>query len=104
MRKEPRAQSVEDGQLRYRMTLFVAGDEVNSRTARANIRELCEAELPGRCALDVVDVFKDVSSAARHGIVVTPTLLVHEPGPSLRVIGNLRDRAKLQKVLGLGER
>jgi circadian clock protein KaiB len=85
----------------YRMTLFVAGDEPNSRKARTNIIALCDAELGGRCELRIVDVLEEFAEAASSGVVVTPTLLVHAPGPESTVIGSLEDEEKLRTALKL---
>ena len=87
----------------YRLILFVAGDEPNSRAARENLSALCENELQGRCETEVVDVFEDFAVAAEHKILVTPTLLVLAPKPGLVVIGNLNDLDKVKAALGVGE-
>ncbi len=89
--------------LEYRLTLFVAGEEANSRAAKTNLAELCEVELRGRYETQVVDVLSDFASAAKRAIVVTPTLLVHCGSSERRVIGNLSDRQKLRAALGLGD-
>ncbi len=86
---------------KYHMVLFVAGDEANSRTAKANLTRFCDAELAGRCEIEVVDVLEDSSAALERGIIVTPTLLVRRRGTELRLIGNLSDRDKVRRALGL---
>lgn len=89
--------------VRYRMTLFVAGSEPNSRIARGNLAELCDTELAGRYEIEVVDVLQDFAAAAENNVLVTPTLLITEPAPAITVVGNLSDRAKLRAALRLGE-
>jgi len=86
----------------YRLMLFVAGDEPNSRTARQNLADLCEQQLAGRCDVEIVDVLEDFAAAARHNVLVTPTLLVVEPAPEIVVVGNLSDRRKVCAALRLG--
>ncbi|HSN57053.1 MAG TPA: circadian clock KaiB family protein [Candidatus Sulfomarinibacteraceae bacterium] len=84
-----------------RLLLFVAGDERNSRLARANLERLC-AEVHGDDhELEVVDVLEDSSRALEHFILVTPTLLRLEPQPEVRVIGNLSDLETVRSALGL---
>lgn len=83
-----------------RLMLFVAGDEPNSRIARENLADICETDLQGRCRVEEIDVFTDVEAAMRHGILLTPTLLVMGSAPGC-VIGNLSDRRKLRGALGL---
>ena len=85
----------------YRLILFVAGDEVNSRLARRNLAEVCEQDLQGRCEVQVVDVLEDYMAALEHNIVVTPTLLIEQPQPQAVVVGNLSDRAKVRMALRL---
>jgi len=99
---DPRAWSASDPPcVRYRLVLFVAGDEPNSRIARANLEELCRCDIEGDCEVAEVDVLKDFETAAEHGILVTPTLLVVEPQPGTTIIGNLSNREKLRFALHL---
>lgn len=85
-----------------RVVLFVAGDEPNSRLARANVERLCALVAGDAAEVEVVDVFEDVRRALAHAILVTPTLLRIEPEPQVRIIGNLSDLAKVRRALGLG--
>ena len=85
----------------YRMILFLAGEEPNSRMARANLASLCEEDLAGRCDVEIVDVLEDYAAATEHSILVTPTLLVLEPGPAVTVVGNLSDRQRVRTALRL---
>jgi circadian clock protein KaiB len=84
-----------------RLLLFVAGDERNSRLARANLQRLCEEVNGDDHELEIVDVLEDSSSALEHFILVTPTLLRLEPQPEVRVIGNLSDLETVRSALGL---
>ena len=85
----------------FRLVLFVAGDEPNSRLARTNLQRLfAEGHVDDR-ELMVVDVFEDTSRALAHFILVTPTLLRLEPEPEIRVIGNLSDLDTVRSALGL---
>jgi len=94
------------GHREYHLILFVAGDEPNSRLARRNLDRLCEGALEGRCRIDVVDVFEDFEEALRHGVLLTPCLVVRRPEPGVHVLGNLSDTRKVRAALGLvdGER
>lgn len=85
----------------YRLTLFVAGNETNSRLAKVNLASLCDSRLPGRCEVEVVDVLEEFGRAVEESILVTPTLVVRHAGTSRTVIGNLSDREKLMTALGL---
>lgn len=85
----------------YRLVLFVAGDEKNSRIARDNLRRLCDEDLGGEASVEIVDVLSDIKAAAENNILLTPSLLVVEPKPETVVIGNLSDRKRVRGVLGL---
>jgi len=65
--------------------------------AKKNIEQICAAYLQGRCELTVFDVCKDFITALDHGVLLTPTLLLLSPLPSVTIIGNLSDT---EKVLG----
>jgi circadian clock protein KaiB len=85
----------------YRFRLFVAGDEPNSRHARATLERLCATHLRDRHELIVVHVFGDYQAAIEHRIIVVPTLLIESPPPVRTVIGSLDDEAQLLAALGL---
>jgi circadian clock protein KaiB len=87
--------------VRFRMMLFVAGDEPNSRRARENIERVCGDRLDGECDLKVVDVFDHFQTALDYDIVITPTLVILEPTPRVTLLGNLSDTVKLRTALGL---
>jgi len=74
---------------KYVLRLFVAGATARSRQAVLRIRQLCEAELKGRCKLEVIDIYQQPKLARDNQIVATPTLIVEFPPPLRRFIGNL---------------
>ena len=84
----------------YKMRLFVAGDETNSRQAKRNIDEICSQYLAGNFELVVIDVFEDFAIALQENILVTPALLLDKP-KKVKIFGNLQDRAKVVFALGL---
>lgn len=80
----------------YEFRLFVAGDATNSLQAIANLRALCEAYLPERHAIEIVDVFREPARALADGVFMTPTLIKLGPLPGRRIVGTL---GQLQVVL-----
>ena len=103
MGKEP-ASAPGEG-LRYRMILFVAGDERNSRLARENLARLCESDLQGRCDVEIVDVLVNFAAAIEHQVLLTPCLLWVEPPPGgAMIIGNLSDLGRVRAALHLDQR
>jgi len=86
----------------YRLHLFVAGDQPNSRLARENLEQICQNYLVGRCEIAQTDVLDDFQVALEMGIYVTPALVVMEPEPQVTIFGNLRDTEKVLEALGVG--
>lgn len=86
---------------KFRFLLFVAGDAQNSLEARANLTALCEAHLPDRHQIEVIDVFRDPEQALAQGILMTPTLVILVPPPSRKIVGTLSQIKPLLQALGL---
>lgn len=80
------------------LRLFVTGTTPRSTRAVETLRRLLEEHLPGRYALEVVDIYQRPELAREHGIVAVPTLVRLLPEPVRRVIGDLTME---DRVLGL---
>lgn len=89
---EPRA-------ARYRLCLFITGTTPKCTRAIKNIRAICEANLPGRYDLEVIDIYQNPEQAKPEQIVVTPTLVKKLPLPFRKMIGDLSDNE--QVLIGL---
>ena len=98
---DAKAESAGAGGETYRLRLFVAGDETNSRQARENLVRLCEEHLERRYELEIIDVLEDFRPALQDGVLVTPTLLLVAPPPRVMVLGNLSDTEKALRALRL---
>ena len=86
---------------KYVLRLFVAGATARSLQAVLRVRELCAAELKGRCKLEVIDIYQQPALARENQIVATPTLIKAFPKPVCRFIGNLADLSGLFAELDL---
>ncbi len=86
---------------KYVLRLFVAGATTRSREAVLRVRELCAAELKGRCKLEVIDIYQQPHLARKNQIVATPTLIKEFPKPVRRFIGNLANLTTLFADLDL---
>ena len=93
----------DDGAPVYRFRLFIAGDEPNSRQARATLDHLCATRLRGRAQIHIVDVFTDYQAALEQHVIVVPTLIIEAPPPTRTIIGSLSDPAPLLAALGLAD-
>lgn len=86
---------------RYVLCLFVTGMGSRSTEAIAAIKEICEARLPDRYELEVVDIQEHAELARDEQIIAVPTLLKKLPLPLRRLIGNLSDRERVLLRLDL---
>lgn len=81
--------------------LFVAGATLHSVRATQNIKQLCEAYLPGRYELLITDIYQQPESARQEQLVAAPTLIRRWPLPVRRLVGDLSDRLRVVAALGL---
>ena len=88
---------------RYRLRLFVAGQEPNSAQALVSLERVCRERLAGACELQIVDVFEDYQAAIAQSIVAVPALIVEWPPPRRVIVGFLADEPRLLAALGLAE-
>jgi len=100
-RKGEKRRTAKPARETYVFRLFVAGNESNSSQARGNVTRLCEERIKGRYRIEVVDVLKDVSSAHKNKVLVTPTLILIKPLPKVTVLGNLNDTRQVLAALRL---
>jgi circadian clock protein KaiB len=84
---------------KYLLKLYVAGTSPRTELAISNLRRICEQELRGRYALQIIDVLEHPQIAEDERILATPTLIKQLPPPLRRVIGDLSDKEKV--LLGL---
>lgn len=85
----------------YKFRLYIAGDTQNSILTIANLSALCEAHLPSRYKIEVVDVLREPKRALTDGIFMTPTLVKLAPRPVQKIIGTLSDSVRISQLLGL---
>ena len=101
MRPAMGAESGKDWGTFFRMKLFVARGELNSRLAVDTVERVCQKYLASRYSLEILDVLEDYRPAMEENVLVVPTLIVYEPPPPIRLVGPLSDPATLLKVLGI---
>ncbi|MGE0857843.1 MAG: circadian clock KaiB family protein [Gammaproteobacteria bacterium] len=95
------AQPIAPDGARVSLRLYIAGNAPNSRLAIGNLTAICAERLAGRYELDIIDVLIAPQRALADGILVTPSLAVLGPGPAVRIVGNLNDRAGVLHALGI---
>lgn len=83
------------------LRLYVAGSTPQSSRAITNIKNICEAALPGRYVLTVIDLYAEPHRAHEDQIVVAPTLVRQSPLPVRRLIGDLSNTVHVMSTLDL---
>jgi len=75
----------------FRLKLYVTGQTARSQRAITNLKRLCDEELRGEYALEVIDVLERPQLAEDEKILATPTVVKELPPPIRRIIGDLSD-------------
>jgi circadian clock protein KaiB len=85
----------------YVLKLFVSGASPNSVRAIMNLKNICEAYLPGKYKLEIIDVYQQGIVARDAQIIALPLLIKEFPLPERRIIGDMSETKKLLHGLGL---
>jgi circadian clock protein KaiB len=85
----------------FKFRIYIAGDTQNSIMALANLSAICEANLPKRHKIEVVDVLREPKRALAEGIFMTPTLVKLAPSPVQKIVGTLEQLGRVLEVVGL---
>lgn len=84
---------------RYVLRLYISGRTAKSTLALKTLKELCEARLPGRYELEVIDVYQEPARAREDHVLAVPTVIRRSPLPPRRLIGDLSNEERV--LLGL---
>lgn len=87
--------------VRFHFQLYVADHASNSMQAVSNLRAICKTHLPNKHHIEIVNVFEEPERALAEMVFMTPTLVVLEPSPVRRLIGNLSETSVVLRTLGL---
>ena len=90
-----------DKRVLFKFRLYTADNTLNSTEALANLTALCNAYLPERHEIEVVDVLVNPQRALVDQIRMTPTLLKVSPSPAQRITGTLSETSEVLAALGL---
>lgn len=90
-----------DDTFAYELRLFISGASPNSFRAINNIQRILDSHISGKYNLQVIDVYQDKEIAEREQIVALPMLLIKQPLPERRLIGDMSDEEKVIESLGI---
>jgi circadian clock protein KaiB len=92
--------ALEDG-VAFDLKLYVAGQTPRSLQAFANLKRICEEQIPGRYRIHVIDLLKNPQLARGDQILAIPTLVRTLPEPVRKIIGDLSNRERVLVGLNL---
>lgn len=86
---------------KYVLRLYIAGMSPKSMEAVDNVKRICEDLLPGKCQLEIIDIYQQPILARNGQIVAAPTLVKELPPPLKKLIGSLSDTDRVLVGLDL---
>lgn len=85
----------------YIFHLYITGASPNSSRAITNFKDLCETCLKGKYELNIIDVYQQPHIAKGVDIIALPLLVRKLPLPERRLIGDLSDKDRVTRYLGI---
>jgi circadian clock protein KaiB len=85
----------------FQLRLFVTGASPNSSRAICNLKDICETYLKGNYELEIIDVYQQPLMAEAEQIIALPLLIKKAPGVERRMIGDMSNKTKVLRGLGL---
>jgi len=86
---------------KYSLRLFVAGASSISIRAINNLELILEEHLKDRYELEIIDIHQQPLLVKEEDIFAVPLLIKKIPYPVRRLVGDMSDRAKVLRGLGL---
>lgn len=83
------------------LKLFVTGASPNSIKAVANLKTICDQYFDSKYELEIIDVYQQPLKTKQDHIIALPMLLKLFPLPVKKLTGDLSDKRKVLKELGL---
>lgn len=77
------------------LRLYIAGMTPRSATALANLKKICDEQVPGKYSIEVIDLLKNPQLAEGDQILAVPTLVRKLPEPVRKIIGDLSNKEKV---------
>jgi circadian clock protein KaiB len=85
----------------YQLRLFVTGASPNSTRAILNLKKICEEFLKDRYVLEIIDIHQQPLMTQSEQIIAVPMLIKKSPGDERRLIGDMSNKEKVLKGLGI---
>jgi circadian clock protein KaiB len=85
----------------YVLRLFVSGTSPNSVRAINNLQVICESHLKDRYELEIIDIHQQPLLVRNEDVAAVPMLIKKSPLPKRRLVGDMSEKDKVLKGLGL---
>ena len=85
----------------YKFRLYITGASPNSSRAISNFKNICESCIKDKYELTIIDVYQQPQVARTVDIIALPLLVRKLPLPERKLIGDLSNREKVIKNLGI---
>jgi circadian clock protein KaiB len=85
----------------YQLRLFVTGASPNSTRAILNLKNICDTYLKDKYELEIIDIHQQPLMAQSEQIVAVPMLIKKAPGIERRLIGDMSNKEKVLRGLGI---
>jgi len=89
---------------RYKFSVYIASPTIESDTALARLRKICDDQISLDYEIEVFDLSKNPQLARDHNIIATPAIFRTLPIPVIRSIGDLSETDRALLGLDLGQR
>jgi circadian clock protein KaiB len=100
MTEQPQVPEYNDDET-YQLRLFVTGASPNSTRAILNLKNICETYLKDKYELEIIDIHQQPLLAQSEQIVAVPMLIKKAPGVERRLIGDMSNKEKVLRGLGI---
>ena len=94
-------EETEYGEEVFMLRLFVSGTSPNSVKAINNLKAICESNLAGRYELEIIDIHQQPELVKNDDVAAVPMLIKNLPLPKRRLVGDMSEKDKVLKGLGL---
>src|SRR3978361_1528603 len=91
----------EQGKPVFILRLFITGASPNSTRAISNLKKICEEHLKDQYDLEIIDVYQQPLTAEHEQLIALPLLIKKAPGMERRLIGDMSNKQKVLKGLGI---
>lgn len=88
-------------QLSFIFRLYITGASPNSSRAITNFKNICESYLKDQYELNIIDVYQQPQIARTVDIIALPLLVRKMPLPERRLIGEMSNKEKVVRSLGI---